>query len=205
MSANPLEGPVLDLSRLAKGDRVGVQSRNYDNYYTGTVYRLTRTQVVVSVHRGSGAPLHQKFRLSDGGEVGVGYGAKLVHPDDPSLIRHKIGKVFDDLYSQAAKDHREARNQRPHIQPKDMAAHLSALSERIAEARARIAALSSRLPGAGKPATLPEQAIARLACTDCTRETTNLVYQGRWCRELPDSNDGCPGFLLAVLAVPDGQ
>lgn len=204
MSATPLEGPVLDLGRLVKGDRVGISSRGYENTYaTGTVYRTTKTQVVVNVSTGTEAPNHRKFRLSDGGEVGVSYGGKLVHPDDPGLLTYAIRRAFDEVYNYAERAHRTARNAKPRFGDKEMARYLSALSEKIAEARAKIDRLRDRLPGEKQRGIRSD--IARLACTDCTRETTNLVYQGRWCRELPDSNDGCPGFLLAVLAVPDGQ
>lgn len=199
MSTNPLNGPVLDLGRLAKGDRVGIHSRasrgHAGSYHAGTVERLTMTQVVVNA--GAGAPNYRKFRLSDGCEVGVGYGAKLVHPDDPGLLAHLIRQAFEGVYYYAERESREARNQRPPIKVIDMAKRLAALSEKTAQARAHIAALLGRMPGMPIPA--PAAGISRLSCTDCKRETTNLIYRGRWCRELPDSNDGCPGFLLGVI------
>lgn len=194
MSANPLNGPVLDLGRLAKGDRVGIDQRS--TYYTGVVERLTMTQVVVNV--GTGAPNYRKFRLSDGCEVGVGYGGKLVHPDDPGLLAYLIRQAFEDVYYYAERAIRKASNQQPPIKVIDMAKRLAALSEKTAQARAHIAALLRRMPGM-VPLTAPTPGISRLSCTDCKRETTNLIYRGRWCRELPDSNDGCPGFLLGVI------
>lgn len=200
MSANPLNGPVLDLGRLAKGGRVGISNRGR-TYNTGVVERLTMTQVVVNA--GTGAPDYRRFRLSDGHEVGTGSSGKLVHPDDPGLLAYLIRQAFEDVYYYAERERREASNQRPPIKVIDMAKRLAALSEKTAQARAHIAALLGRMPGM-LPLTAPVPGISRLACTDCTRETTNLIYQGRWCRELPESNDGCPGFLLGVLAVPNG-
>lgn len=199
LSTNPLDDPVLDLGRLQKGDRVGIHSRasrgHAGSYHTGTVERLTKTQVAVNA--GTVAPNYRRFRLSDGCEVGVGYGAKLVHPDDPGLLAYAIRQAFDDVYYYAEKEHREARGQQPAIKVIDMARRLAALSEKTAQARAHVAALLARMP-----VRVPVLGISRLSCTDCKRETSNLIYQGRWCREMPDSNDGCPGFLLAVRAVP---
>jgi hypothetical protein len=188
--------PELDLTSLKQGDRVGIANRTYESYSTGTVYRLTTTQVVISVATKINAPLHRKFRLKDGGEVGVGYGSRLVHPDDQYLIACVARELFGNIWRQAETRWRQLQTRKPgaNVGPVQVWEQLQLLKAEITQAQQKVEKLIERLP--------PSKTVQSWTCTDCTWQTSDNLDRykaGMWCKDIPGNPD-CVGFLLGALA-----